>query len=120
GFTLCARCRDEYESPASRRFHAEPNACPECGPRLTWREDGADAQTGDDALRRAVERIAAGAIVAIKALGGFLLAADAGNEDTIARLRARKHRPDKPFAVMARDLAVVERIAVLAPEARRV
>ena len=89
GFPLCADCRREYEDPADRRFHAEPIACPVCGPRLSM------------ALEEAVERLRAGEILAVKGLGGYHLACDAANEDAVARLRARKHREDKPFAVMS-------------------
>jgi hydrogenase maturation protein HypF len=89
-FPLCPDCRREYEDPADRRFHAEPIACPVCGPRLSM------------ALDEAVALLRDGAIVAVKGLGGFHLACDAANEDAVARLRARKHREDKPFAVMSR------------------
>jgi hydrogenase maturation protein HypF len=89
GFAMCDACRREYEDPVDRRFHAEPIACPVCGPRLTL------------PLEQAVELIASGAILAVKGLGGYHLACDATNEDAVARLRARKHREDKPFAVMA-------------------
>ncbi|HEX4678630.1 MAG TPA: carbamoyltransferase HypF [Gaiellaceae bacterium] len=88
GFPLCADCRREYEDPTDRRFHAEPVCCPVCGPRLSL------------PLEQAVELLQGGAIVAVKGLGGWHLACDAANEDTVARLRARKHREDKPFAVM--------------------
>jgi len=113
-FTLCEECRREYEDPRNRRFHAEPNACPACGPSLRL-ESG---ELGDAALRAAVLAIAAGRIVAVKGVGGFLLATDACNEDSVSRLRERKHRPHKPFALMARDLAEVERIAHLNDAAR--
>jgi hydrogenase maturation protein HypF len=88
GFPLCDDCRREYEDPADRRFHAEPIACPVCGPRLTL------------PLEEAVGLLREGRIVAVKGLGGYHLACDAGNEDAVARLRARKHREEKPFAVL--------------------
>jgi hydrogenase maturation protein HypF len=112
-FTLCAACRAEYENPADRRFHAQPIACPECGPRV-WIETG-DALHGavlpDDAIAAAQLLLQRGAIVAIKGLGGFQLACDAGDAGAVARLRARKHRATKPLALMARDLAMVRRFA---------
>jgi hydrogenase maturation protein HypF len=98
-FAQCPACLREYESPADRRFHAEPNACPVCGPRLTLL-DASGAPVEGDPLAAAVARLAAGEIVAIKGLGGFHLAADARNADAVARLRSRKQREEKPFAVM--------------------
>lgn len=97
-FEMCANCRAEYESPHDRRFHAEPIACPSCGPSL----DAIDAagRTGGDAIGNAAVAISAGQIVAIKGLGGFHLACDASNRDAVMLLRSRKHRDDKPFAVM--------------------
>ena len=89
GFALCADCRREYEDPADRRFHAEPIACPECGPQLSMR------------LEDAVTALLDGNIVAVKGLGGYHLACDAANEKAVARLRSRKYREDKPFAVMS-------------------
>src|SRR5664279_1148334 len=88
GFPMCADCRREYEDPADRRFHAEPIACPACGPQLSM------------PLQEAVSLLRDGAIVAVKGLGGYHLACDATSEDAVARLRARKHRDDKPFALM--------------------
>ena len=102
GFELCPRCAAEYEDPADRRFHAQPNACPECGPTLRLLP-GDDY--GDEALRGAVAALREGRIVAVKGIGGYHLACLAANETAVAALRARKHREDKPFAVMVRDVA---------------
>ena len=104
-FEMCTSCRGEYEDPADRRFHAEPIACPACGPRLTvWDRDGASPLPGDP-IAQVVDALARGGIVAIKGLGGFHLACEAANVSAVAELRRRKHRDDKPFAVMVRDLA---------------
>ena len=99
GFAMCPVCRGEYDDPADRRFHAQPNACPACGPSLRLLPAVADPLAG------AVQALLEGAIVAVKGLGGFHLACLAADERAVARLRARKHREDKPFALMARDLA---------------
>ncbi len=106
-FPLCPACDAEYRDPADRRFHAEPVACPACGPRLAWRPTGAPAALaeGEDALAAAVRMLLDGGIVAVKGLGGYHLACDATNDGAVARLRDRKRRWAKPFAVMVRDLA---------------
>jgi hydrogenase maturation protein HypF len=124
GFPLCDACAAEYADPADRRFHAEPVACPACGPRLEWRAEGGPfAPAGrayrDAALAAAEDAIAAGAIVALKGLGGYQLVCDAGRPAAVRRLRALKHRPAKPFAVMVRDLDAASALsALLPPEAR--
>lgn len=112
-FALCPRCRAEYENPADRRFHAEPNACPVCGPKL-WATDG-EGRTLEappaDPVEKAAELLRAGNILAIKGLGGFHLAVDALNEEAVRRLRSRKYREEKPFAIMVRDIEAASRIA---------
>ncbi|MDX2702849.1 carbamoyltransferase HypF [Streptomyces sp. PA03-6a] len=127
-FPMCATCRAEYEDPADRRFHAQPVSCHDCGPRLrlvlpgTKGADGTDGTDGTtwqgEPLAEARRLLAAGAIVAVKGLGGYHLACDAGNEESVRLLRARKDRGDKPFALMARDVADVERLAHVGPAER--
>ena len=106
-FPLCAACEAEYRDPANRRFHAEPLACAACGPSLAWRATGAPAATatGEEALGAAAAALRAGAVVAVKGLGGYHLACDATDERAVLRLRDRKRRWAKPFAVMVRDAA---------------
>jgi hydrogenase maturation protein HypF len=104
-FEMCSPCLAEYHDPANRRFHAQPNACSRCGPRV-WLEDshGARISEKDDALRGTVRRLDEGAIVAVKGLGGFHLAVAATDEKAVERLRRRKIREEKPFAVMFADV----------------
>lgn len=110
-FEMCDACRGEYENPRDRRFHAQPNACPRCGPKA-WLclPDGATIACADP-IAEAARRLARGAIVAIKGLGGFHLAVDARNDAAVRALRTRKHREEKPLAVMCRDLDEVRRLA---------
>lgn len=98
-FPLCAQCDKEYRDPYDRRFHAQPVACPACGPHLEWFSAGERAEK-EEALQAAVSRLKAGGIVAVKGIGGFHLVCDARNDDAVALLRLRKHRPAKPLAVM--------------------
>jgi len=105
-FALCPACRKEYEHPTDRRFHAEPVACAACGPSV-WLEKAGSAsietaasERGEPAIARAVELLLAGGILAVKGVGGYHLMCDATSEEAVARLRARKRRPDKPLAVM--------------------
>jgi hydrogenase maturation protein HypF len=107
GFGMCEQCRREYDDPADRRFHAQPNACSACGPRvrLALADGNMVVVPGAvDAIAAAARRLADGLIVAIKGIGGFHLACAADDSEAVARLRARKHREDKPFALMVADL----------------
>ncbi len=106
GFVLCPDCARERADPSNRRFHAEPTACPACGPELALGD-----LRGEDALQEARRLLATGGIVAVKGLGGFHLACDAGNAAAVAELRRRKHRPDKPFALLVGDLEAVRALA---------
>ena len=109
GFTMCAACRAEYDDPADRRFHAQPTACPDCGPKLSIAREG-------DPLAVAVAALLAGQVVAVKGLGGFHLACRADDEAAVAALRARKHREDKPFALMVPTVAAARELVVLGAE----
>ena len=118
-FPMCSDCGREYDDPLDRRFHAQPNACPMCGPHLTLLDaEGRALAERDEALRTAAARLLAGEIVALKGLGGYQLACDATDEAAVARLRARKHRPDKPLAVMVADLAAAEALVALTDDER--
>lgn len=98
-FEMCGDCRREYESPENRRFHAQPIACPVCGPHAElWAQDGKVLSEKDDAMEMAAELILQGKILAVKGLGGFLLVADARSGKTVLELRRRKRREEKPFA----------------------
>jgi len=100
-FPLCADCEAEYRDPADRRFHAEPVACPACGPSLRFERPGAQSIDGSGpALDAAIAMLHRGCVVAVKGIGGYHLVCDACDESAVARLRHRKHRPDKPLAVM--------------------
>ncbi|MCT2398336.1 carbamoyltransferase HypF [Novosphingobium mangrovi (ex Huang et al. 2023)] len=119
-FAMCNACRAEYHDPASRRFHAEINACPDCGPRLTLRSaDGATLAEQGAALEQAAQALRDGQILALKGLGGFQLLVDARNEAAVTRLRQRKHRPAKPFAVMAGSIAQAHALAYVSRAERQ-
>lgn len=137
-FAMCPACQAEYDDPRNRRFHAQPNACPVCGPHLEFWECGDTSPLSDDATCRvgskqrqvrtlqnhpallaAAEAIRAGRILAVKGLGGFHLLVDAQNETAVRRLRERKHRAEKPFALMFPSLARVQALCEISPlEAR--
>jgi hydrogenase maturation protein HypF len=103
-FAMCERCAAEYYDPADRRFHAQPTCCPACGPRLSL-------DNHENPIQAAAELLRHGRILAVKGLGGYHLAADAACEQAVAALRQRKHREDKPFAIMAADLAAAAGLA---------
>ncbi|WP_285907997.1 carbamoyltransferase HypF [Pseudodesulfovibrio pelocollis] len=115
-FLQCPECQAEYDDPLDRRFHAQPNACPVCGPEV-WLTDpaGTTLAQGDEAIRQLAEALARGRITAVKGLGGFHLVCDAASDEAVAELRHRKHRPDKPLAVMAADLDAARQLADVLP-----
>ncbi|MEM9747024.1 MAG: carbamoyltransferase HypF [Actinomycetota bacterium] len=110
-FELCDDCAAEYADPLDRRYHAQPVACPDCGPRIRLDDDDRTVVGTDEVLAGVHERLADGAIVAVKGLGGYHLACDATDAEAVDLLRIRKGRSDKPFAVMAPDLDAVSVIA---------
>lgn len=119
-FRMCPDCAQEYADPSDRRFHAEPIACPACGPQLALADpDGRTLAQGENALADAAWALLAGRIVAVKGLGGFHLMCNAANAAAVAQLRRRKHRDEKPLAVMFRDLAEVRVHADVSADAAR-
>ncbi|GAA2277637.1 carbamoyltransferase HypF [Streptomyces roseiscleroticus] len=116
-FTMCPACADEYHDPSDRRFHAQPLCCPACGPALRLVDSSGAALHGDP-LAGAAGLLRAGRILAVKGLGGYHLAVDAGNETAVRALRSRKHRAGKPFAVMVPDLLAAERLCEVGPAGR--
>ena len=115
-FPMCSDCEAEYRNPADRRFHAEPVACPKCGPVLRLMDKDGNPVETDNPVKRAIDLLARGSILAIKGLGGFHLSVDAANDEAVRRLRSRKFREEKPLAVMVRNLPQVRRITRISPE----
>jgi hydrogenase maturation protein HypF len=118
GFQMCERCRAEYDDPGDRRFHAQPNACPACGPSVALLDPGGAAIGHEDPMGAAAEALIAGRIVAVKGIGGYHLACRADAEAAVGVLRTRKHREDKPFALMAPDIDAAAGLVELADAAR--
>jgi hydrogenase maturation protein HypF len=119
-FPMCSVCRKDYEDVNNRRFHAQPIACPDYGPHVWLEQAGRsllDPDLEGDAIVSAKELLLQGKIIAIKGLGGFHLVCDATNETAVQTLRNRKHRDHKPFALMARDLSIIEQYCPLSLEA---
>ncbi len=124
GFPMCEACADEYADEADRRYHAQPDACFACGPSL-WFTDGADAEieraghtreTSDALIEKTAAALREGKVAAVKGLGGWHLACDARDEAAVAALRARKHRPSKPLAVMVKDLEAAHKLCHVGDE----
>lgn len=116
-FSMCRSCEEEYRDPVSRRFHAEPNACPACGPQIFFASEGRKEPASVSA---AADRIRAGKIVALKGIGGFHLVCDPRNGATVRRLRELKKRETKPLALMAKDIGTVRRIAFVDEDEERI
>ncbi|MGE5400191.1 MAG: carbamoyltransferase HypF [Ignavibacteriales bacterium] len=113
-FHMCEECRSEYEDPSDRRFHAQPIACPECGPHVElWDGKGRTIASYHESVLAAVRLLRQGKIIAVKGLGGFQLITDACNDEVINRLRERKHRPRKPFAVMFPDIESIREVCLV-------
>ncbi len=115
-FQMCNQCQAEYDDPVDRRFHAQPNACPKCGPRVELVDNQGNLVTRSNPIAAASQLLKEGKIVAIKGLGGFLLACDATNDTIIETLRQRKKRSSKPFAIMVADIKEAKRHCYVTPE----
>ncbi|MBW8710555.1 MAG: carbamoyltransferase HypF, partial [Mycobacterium sp.] len=111
GFAMCAECACEYADPGNRRFHAQPVCCPRCGPTLVYCDGSGTALEDESGLSEARRLLRSGGVLAVKGIGGYHLACDAGNDRALDELRARKRRGDKPFAVMVPDLSTACSIA---------
>lgn len=114
-FKMCPDCNREYHDPGNRRFHAQPNACPVCGPKLLLMDRKKNLLNTIDPVVSSIELLKKGYILAIKGIGGYHLACDATNKDAVSKLRKRKYREDKPFAMMAFDLKTVQRFCYVNP-----
>ncbi len=118
-FNMCPACLREYQNPADRRFHTQTNCCAECGPKIWLQDNHGEHLASDDVIELAARQLCEGRILAIKGLGGFHLACDASNADSVALLRSRKFRYAKPLAVMALDIAMIKRYALVDEKAAR-
>ncbi len=120
-FNMCGNCRQEYENPSDRRFHAQPTACHDCGPQLfLWDEKGIILSEKHSALKQSVKLIQEGKIVALKGLGGFQLIVDATNDEAVRELRKRKHREEKPFALLFPTLESIKEVCIVSETEERV
>ena len=117
-FKMCQFCQSEYDNPTNRRFHAQPNACPDCGPHV-YLESLEGKIECHDPIKKAIELMSQGKIIAIKGLGGFHLACDAENDDAVRLLRIRKRRSLKPFAIMCKDVETIRRFCVVDEDEKR-
>ncbi len=118
-FEMCDNCRQEYTKPSDRRYHAQPVSCHDCGPKLSVADENGkiipEINSSSDCIKYTADMVKKGYIVAVKGIGGYHLACDGLNQKAVDRLRTRKHRDDKPFAVMARDLKTVEKYCTISP-----
>jgi hydrogenase maturation protein HypF len=112
-FNMCPDCKNEYDNPSDRRFHAQPNACHVCGPIIELCDNSGVVIKKDDPVKAAAELIGKGKILAIKSLGGFQIACSALSDSAIKKLRKRKNRPYKPFAVMFKDLRSIQKFLIV-------
>ncbi len=120
-FAMCPECIEEYHDSKSRRFHAQPNACPVCGPQVEFRVQGSVLRLrGSDAIAKTINLLQQGGIVAVKGLGGYHLACDATNDEAVKRLREKKRKSNKPFAVMSHDIRSVEQYCIISDEENKV
>jgi hydrogenase maturation protein HypF len=119
GFDMCDACRAEYDDPTDRRFHAQPVCCPACGPRLSLLDADGSALDEPDPIAATARLLASGSVVAVKGLGGYHLAAAAGDDAAVATLRSRKHREERPFALMVRDLDMARRLCKVSADDER-
>ena len=119
-FPMCATCSAEYHDPANRRFHAQPNACPDCGPHLSWHDSTGSPIAGVDPVAAASMALNAGAVVAVRGLGGFHLAVNACSQTAVQRLRDRKGRKAKPLAIMVADMAAAALFAEVSEDEEKI
>lgn len=119
-FVMCGSCQAEYDDPQNRRFHAQPNACPVCGPRVTLHDPDGFLISSENPIEQAARYLKQGKILAIKGLGGFHLSVDACNTPAVERLRQRKHREEKPLAVMSLSLETILEYACIEPEEKAI
>ncbi|MEW6675594.1 MAG: carbamoyltransferase HypF [Nitrospirota bacterium] len=115
-FIMCPECKEEYHNPDNRRFHAQPNACITCGPHVTLVNSQKSTINGQNPIEETIELLKDGKIVAIKGLGGFHIACDATNEEAVKRLRLRKRKSNKPFALMAPDIETIREFCEVSKE----
>ncbi|MDO9087799.1 MAG: carbamoyltransferase HypF [Anaerolineaceae bacterium] len=118
-FQMCDRCQSEYSNPLDRRYHAQPIACPDCGPQVSLMVNNQIIAKGNDAIQQSRKMVRTGKILATKGLGGFHLACDAGNHSAVENLRTRKKRSDKPFALMAFSISLIENYCSLSGEEKK-
>jgi hydrogenase maturation protein HypF len=120
-FRMCGECSSEYNDPKDRRFHAQPNACPKCGPKVEFKviSPALNIVEGEDPISSAVRCMKGGGIVAIKGLGGFHIACDASNDEAVGRLRERKRKSNKPFALMSPDIDAIREFCLVSEAEER-